>query len=516
MDQFSKLAFVQGIIRFWNTLTSGQKLVTTIFVAASIGLLGVVSVVATRPRMEVLFSGLEPDDAGAIVAKLQERKTPYEISGTAVKVPARDAAELRMELASAGLPRGGNIGFEIFDKTNFGMTEFDQRVSYQRALQGELSRTINELDGVEQTRVLITIPERELFDKQDTHPQASVKVKLRPGSQLGSDQVAGVVHLVSAAVQGMKPDYVSVVDTRGNVLHEAGDTTDGMDPRLSSTQLQVKQNYEREIQKDIQSMLDRVVGPNKAIVRVSAKLDLDRKEISSEVYGEAPSEEPGKPSVEKPAVLVTEQRLTETYGGGAGTGGTKPKVVPEGKSNYERNETTSKYEVSKTTRHIVELPGSVQQVSVAVMLDGSVSMSKIPSIRNAVEAAAGLDLAAGDKVTVESVPFDNSVAKDAEEEFNNLAKKQTYASVGKTVGGVLLIIGFLFFLRMALQQVKIGVPETALRERPAQQSAPVAYDRAASLQEGGVPAAVGAGVSPGPVEHAPEEVAQVVREWISN
>lgn len=515
MEQFAAWGPVQAVRSFWNSLNSTQKTVSGIFLAASFVLLLVVSVVATKPRMGVLFSGLDSQDAGAIVAKLQERKVPHEIAGdgSVVQVPLKDVHQLRLEMATAGLPHGGSVGFEIFDKTSLGMTEFAQRLNFQRALQGELCRTISQLDNVEQARVHVAIPEKSLFKNEEKHPAASIVVKLRPGRDLSSDQVAGIVHLVSAAVEGLKPNYVSVVDTQGNVLSEAGDDAAGLDPRLSASQLQLKQSHEGQVQKEIQSMLERVLGPNKAVVRVNARMNFDTRETNSEMYN--PLGEGGNTGV-----LVNERRFEETYGRESGTVGgvvgvpanSRPTEIGSASSErgYHRTETTNQYQVSKTTEHVVSAPGTVEQLSLAVMLDGKIDSSKIPAIQSAVEAAAGIDIERGDKVIVERVPFDDSALKAQESEMKSLAARETYMSAGKTAAGILLLIGFLLFLRSMFRQIKVAVPARGISPVPQmQQAAATAGD-----EDYGEQAAAPAGSRQG-LDANPEDVARVVRQWIS-
>lgn len=551
MDKFGKLGSVQAIGRFWNSLTGPQKLVTAIFVASSIVLLCVASVMAARPNMEVLFSGLQAEDAGAIVAKLQERKVEYELDGggSVIKVPAKNVHDLRLRMAGDGLPQGGSVGFEIFDKTNLGMTEFAQRLNYQRALQGELTRTIMQIDRVQNARVHIAIPEDRLFDRREKHPQASVVLKLSAGSTLDGDQVAGIVHLVSSSVEGMKPNNVTVVDTRGNVLSEGGDEASPFNARLSASQLETRQAYERQTQKNIESMLERVLGPNKAIVRVSAKLDFDQKETNSEVFEPVKetaqtgsAADTGKAVDGYRGVLLSERRTDETYGpnrsGGssptASVGGIPGKVggkagvtpntspgseatVSEVRGGYHRSESSAEYQVTKTTQRVVQTPGAVQLLSVAVMLDGKVDVGQIPAIQRVVEASAGIDPKRGDRVIVESVPFDDKTAKQEEKEMAAIASKQTYLSIGKTAGGVLLLLGFLFYLKGLLKGISLspaanqGAGNVQLGPAFQQQSAATAYAPVAATPIDG-----GGSTAGGGAPRDPKEVAQVVREWLQN
>jgi flagellar M-ring protein FliF len=508
-----KLGPLQALARFWGTLNTTQRFVTAAFLSLSIVLLGVVTMIAAKPRMEVLFSGLQGTDSGAIVAKLQENKVPYEIEGSVIKVPQKYVHEMRMQLASQGLPQGGTVGFEIFDKGNLGMTEFSQRVSYQRAVQGELARTIGQLDGVEASRVHVAIPEPSVFSDSEKQATASVVVKLRPGCRLGSDQVGGIVHLVSSAVEGLKPNEVTVVDTNGNMLSEAGDEATGLDPRMSASKLKLKREVESQMEKDIESMLERVVGPNKAVVRVNAKINFDRRETSSETYS---------PAGTNTGVLTSEQKLQESYGSGSGTAGGNvgiasvlrqgaPTSSPAGKGAYERVETTNKYEVSKTTERVVKAPGEIEQLSVAVMVDGTVDGAKIATIKNAVSAACGIDATRKDQIIVESIQFDNKAAQDEAKEMASLAAKSGYMSSAKTVGAVLLLLVFLFFLKNTLKQVNISIaPQPTVLQDFATPGG-VAGVSAQAFD----PAGDGGRTKPATGEVPPEEVAQVLRKWMS-
>ena len=519
----SKLGPLQALIKFWGTLNSTQKFVCTAFISLSVVLLIIVSVVATKPHMGVLFSGLEGEDSGAVVAKLQEKGIAYVVQGTTIKIPDKLVAATRMELSSQGLPKSSNIGFEIFDKTNFGMTEFTQNVTYQRALQGELSRTINEIDGVTGSKVLIAIPKPTVFSQEEKAPTASVFLKLRPGTNLSEGQVGGIVHLISSAVEGLKPNNVDITDSEGNLLHEASDEA-GLDPRMSASKLKMKREYEKQVEKDIQTMLERVIGPGKAVVRVNAKLNLDRKESSSELYQPMTTDSTG-------GVLTSEDTTTETYSdknpsiGGtvgirAGVGGNASAISAIQKDGgYERTQKSNRYEVSKTTRHIVEAPGDVEQISVAVLLDSKVDAGKIPAIKNAVIAATGADetVTSKDKISVESVAFDDTAAKAEDKEMKALAAKDTYLGVGKMLGAVLLLFGFLFFLKALLARVNIALPEPVIvQEVPmggmdGNQSAAAVAEAYRKAAESGPVAAAASQIPQMP----PEEVAQVLKKWMT-
>jgi flagellar M-ring protein FliF len=440
-------------------LTPAQKATVSAFAALSIVAVFIVSLLATRPSQATIFSNLGSEDAGAIVAKLEEKKVTYTLSadGTAIKVPEKDVYKLRMDMVNEGLPQGGNVGFELLDKNSFGMTEFNQKVNYQRALQGELARTIKQLSQVADARVLITVPEDKLFSEDKQEPTASVTLKLRPGVTLSDDQVATVVHLVSSSVEGLKPNNVTVADTNGNMLSAGGEESGMATARMSTAQTKLKRDYERMLQQDLQTMLDRIVGSGKSIVRVAAEMNFDHKEITSQVY---------EPLEQGRGVLVSEDQTEETYDGSGPKVGGSPGVpnnlqgasirrVAGNGDNYRRVERSSKYEVTKRVEQTVAAPGNVEKLSVAVMLDEKVESRQVPAIQRTVQAAAGIDDGRGDIVTVQRAKFDNTELKKQEQEMTTAARTATYTGIGKNVLAVLLLIGFMLFLRSLFKQMKV-------------------------------------------------------------
>ncbi len=500
----------------WGRLNPVQKATATMVCLLAVGGLIAAIALASRPQYTVLFSNLNATDAGAIVEKLKESKTDYRLTagGTAIEVPSQKVYDLRIQLAGEGLPQGGNIGFEIFDKSTFGMTEFTQRLDYQRALQGELTRTISQMEPVASARVHISIPEESVFSQKEKEASASVFVKLRPGRQLNADQVAAITHLVSAAVEGLKPSNVAVVDTSGNLLSDFGSGpmgTAGL--RLSSSQLQMQRDFEAQTARDLQVMLEKVLGPGKAVVRVNARMNFDTKQTDNELY-------------DPQGVLVSEEQQEETYKGAPRGMPGVPAIAtsmggPSGITttsasgdNYTRTQSSNKYEVSKRVEHITQAPGKVEKLSVAVLIDGTVSPAMNATIRQAVSTAIGFDATRGDQVTVDSLPFDNSAMKAQEKEIQKEASHDLYMNVGKWAVAIILGLGFLFFLRSFLSNWKpIEVTESypepiPLREvetlelrsaEPAQPHEPVSDPRQA-------------------LEIAkanPEEVAKLVRSWLA-
>ena len=353
-----------------------QRMIVLIALAGSIAGLIAIALWTQQPDMQVLFTNLNPEDAGGIVEKLKETKVPYETTGggNTVLVPSAQVHELRLQLATQGLPHGGGVGFEIFDRTSIGMSDFVQKLNYRRALQGELARTIAQMPEIERARVHLATPERRLFSNDENNrSRASVVLSLRNGQTLAKTQVNGIVHLVSSSVEGLQVKDVTVVDGHGRLLSSAAGSDDAAG--LTGSQLEYQRTVEKDIETRIQSMLERIVGANKAVVRVSSILDFRKVETTEERYD--PNSQ----------VVRSEQRGQEKANGANGVSGGVPGVqsnVPEGtaqepaqtssSNNQTKNETVN-YEISRTVSRVVESSGSIKQLSVAVLVDGIYEMA---------------------------------------------------------------------------------------------------------------------------------------------
>jgi flagellar M-ring protein FliF len=511
VDKIGK--FAGPLAAAWAKLNGVQKATATMMgVLALVGLAVALSL-ATRPQYSVLFSNLSANDASAIVDKLKEQKVEYRVAagGTAVEVPTDNVYDLRLQMAGAGLPQGGTVGFEIFDKSSFGMTEFTQKLNYQRALQGELAKTIGELSPVADARVHLVIPEQSLYSDKEAESTASVVVKLRPGGQLGPEQVAAITNLVSAAVQGLKPTGVAVIDTAGNLLSDASDgPLSGNGLRLSSSQMQMQKQYEGQMARDLQAMLDKVVGAGKAVVRVSARMNFDSTQTDKETY---------LPSQGNQGVLVSQDNMQETYGGGAKPAGAP--AVPAaanaaGAANgtYNRTQTNSKFEVTKQIQHIIQAPGKVERLSVAVLLDGQVNPATGNTIRQTISTAVGLDPVRGDKVTVDSLPFDNTAAQAQDKEMLQQAKREMTMNYAKWGAAVLLGLIFLVFLRSFLTNWR---PIEITESYP--QPLPIGHAEALEMRSDEPAEPALRRIAPRKItelatENA-EETAKVVRSWLA-
>jgi flagellar M-ring protein FliF len=466
----------------FSQFSISQRMIILIALAGSIAGLVAVGLWTQQPDMQVLFSNLAPDDAGAIVDKLKDGKVPYETSGggTTILVPSAQVHDLRLELAGQGLPHGGGVGFEIFDRSTLGMSEFVQKLNYRRALQGELARTIAQMPEVERARVHLAMPERRLFATEQDRARASVVLSLRGGQMLGKTQVQGIIHLVSSSVEGLQARDVTVVDGHGQLLSNAStDETAG----LTGSQLEYQRTVEKDIETRIQTMLERIVGANKAVVRVSSQLDFRKVETTEERFD---------PNGQ---VVRSEQRGQEKASGVNGTSGGVPGVesnVPPGSeaeaaqtsttSNQTKNETVN-YEISRTVSRIVEPIGTVKKLSVAVLVDGTYeavkaaageknavaetvkkyiprSEEEIKRIEEIVKKAMGYSSDRQDQVEVVNIQF----GFGAEEQAGTTAEAPAESwrawlpYVRYAVGGLLFVLLLVFVVRPLMTMLATSAP----------------------------------------------------------
>ncbi|GAB4364507.1 MAG: flagellar basal-body MS-ring/collar protein FliF [Calditrichia bacterium] len=398
--------FRSQLSSYFSNLTVKQKLGFFISVVLGLALIFVLVTWATKPSYDILFTNLSQKDAGTIVEKLQEKKVNYRLEngGTTILVPREKVYELRLAFAQAGLPESSGVGYEIFDKTSIGMTDFLQQLNYRRALEGELARTIEQIDVVERARVHIVIPKESLFQEDQKEATASVILKLRGGTRPSKSVVQGVCHLIASSVEGMRPENITVLDTQGRVLSDNRDPNDLVS--LSATQLEYSNQVEQYLMQKAQTMLDQVVGPGNSVVRLTAQLDFTQVEKSIEEY------DPENTAIRSEEIVEESTPLNSENGG---SGSSRP---PSSKSSS----TITNYEINKTVQRIVEGVGNIQRLSVAVMVnnkkqinktdDGSVSVQYIPRspeemelLADLVRKAVGFQPDRGDQISVVNVDF---------------------------------------------------------------------------------------------------------------
>lgn len=390
--------FLRSLGALWKELGLNQRVSLVMAALAVIAGLVALTVWSRRPDLQLLYGRLSEKDAAAIVSSLQAQNIPHKVSagGGSVYVAADQVYRLRMELASKGIPSGDGVGFEIFDKGQFGLSDFVQRTNYIRALQGELARTISQLEGVRSARVMIVQPEnRLLLTDQNIKPTASVFVELA-SNRLDADAVNSIRNLVANAVQGLQPDQVAVVDNRGRVLSEEL----RQDPTLgtASSQMRYRQQVEDYFAKKIESMLTPVVGNNNAIVRVSAEIETEATTLMQEKYdpegqvvrSQTITEDISNSKEDKPggAVGITANTpAAEKTAADSTAAGQQQKPSSMTESN-RKNRTTS-YEIGRVVTNVTRQPGSIKSLSASVFIaDGGIGADGKPKKRSAEELQA--------------------------------------------------------------------------------------------------------------------------------
>lgn len=427
--------------------------------------------VANRTDYRPLFTNLTSEDAGEIVKKLKDAKTPYQITadGKGILVPSDKVYELRLTLASEGIPQGGGVGFEIFDRKNFGMTEFVQKLNYQRALQGELSRTIAQLTGVEQARVHLVIPEKSLFKDNEKPATASIVLKMKSNRALRDSEVQGVVHLVSSSIEGMDPERVTILDSRGKILSKGGSSD--ATTRMTSAMQETQRTYEKNVEERIQSLLDPIVGGGKSVARVTATLDYKQVERVEEkfdpesiaVRSEQRTEEKGSSTTSSSGVPGVQTNLGRTTAGGGATSG-----------GGSKNDETLNYEVSRSTAKIIEPVGALSKISIAVLVDGKYeapaavkegqtakakytprSPDELQKIETLVKSAVGFNLERGDQLTVQNIPFQDT-GEAGSSETASWWTNPFFMSLAKNLMiGIGFLVLILFVIRPLLASLRL-------------------------------------------------------------
>ncbi|ACZ19568.1 flagellar M-ring protein FliF [Thermanaerovibrio acidaminovorans DSM 6589] len=434
--------------------------------------------VAGRTAYDPLFSGLTMEDQGAVVEYLKEQKIPFKVDpgANAILVPRRNVYEARIALAQMGIPKGGVVGFEIFDQPKMGMNDFQQRVAYARALEGELSRTISKIDAVEEARVSIVIPEQRLFLEEQRPSTASVLVRLKPGREIGQEQVRGIVNLVARSVEGLRPEDVTVVDTSGKVLSDLIHDDNliymsGSDGRaVSSVQRELERQQEQELERKVRVMLEKVFGPGKAVVRVRVELDFDKKSTSRREFIPGPD---GK------GVIRSQQNVEESYtgpgtppGGAPGTTTNIPGYVVNpnqgGNVEYNKTDTVTNYDITTQESQTQSTPGAIKRLSASVIVDGQLDEAASQNLRQTVAAAIGIDEARGDRLVIQAMKFDTTLA---DQMLAQLEAERRQRLIGAALVGLLVLLaaggfGFLWYRRRKLAALARLVPQEGEQKAP--------------------------------------------------
>jgi flagellar M-ring protein FliF len=475
MNQNLSKLFAQ-LRAIWSQLGASQKLTVlaaTFVLAAGLSAL---SVWSSRADYGLLYGGLSDSEAAKVISALDDAKVSYKTGNGSIYVPADKIYTLRMELAGKGIPSGDGVGFEIFDKPNFGISDFVQHANYVRAIEGELSRTISQLDEVEAARVMIVLPENRLLLDKSTYPTASVFVHVRSNSELSQQSINSIRFLVANSVEGLKPNHVAVVDNLGNVLAE--NTDDDSLTGLTDTQLAARRNLEQYLSKKAQDMLDKVVGPGQAVVRVSADINYDTLTQTQEKYDpdgqvvrtETKNEENNDSTTSSTAsgpVGITANINTNSSSQAANS--------PLNNTQDRKTTDTTEYEIGKTTSSTVQAAGGIKRltasVTVAEQMQGTGADRKpvartpeqLDQLTKLVSSALGIDSSRGDTVSLEELPFNDDYATGITQQLNQQQQRDFWVGLGRNaiypvMGVAAFFVLLRVFSRTPVQEIPIGVP----------------------------------------------------------
>lgn len=407
---------ISQVNQFINKLTRNQKIIFGSLLVVSV--LGILSLffISEKNDNKVLFSNLEQTDAAKIVENLKAKGIKYELkdNGSTILVPEETVMDTRLTLASEGLPENSVVGYELFDKTNLGMSEFVQKLNYRRALEGELSKTIVSLDEVKKARVHLVIPEKTLFKADQKTPTSSVTLHLQSGRSISKISIQGIQNLVSGSVEGMKTEDVVVLDSKGKILSEAAIDENSV-AGLTSTQLTQQNRVEEHLTTKVQSLLDGVLGAGNSQVRVSSELDFTRIEQTKTEF------DPEKQVTRSEQNISDKNQTADSLS------------YPYVNMNKDMTNSITNYELSKNVEHIIHDVGAIKRLSIAVMIngvnkviekDGLKTLEYTPrtdeemnKFNQIVKNAVGYDPSRNDQISVLNIPFDNSDLADELDQF---------------------------------------------------------------------------------------------------
>lgn len=491
MASFDPGAVFAQLLAAFMRLPLSQRILFPFLILGSVAGIIAISRWAGRPEYSVLFSDLEPADSAAVVERLRTQNIAYELRGdgrTIAITPPSMVHELRITLSADGIPKHGSVGFELFDSAALGSTTFDEKVKWVRARQGELERTIGAIDAIASARVHISEPEKSIYSKAGSEATASVLIKLKPGKELSKAQTKGIMNLVAGSVDGLKTDNVSIIDTYGNLLSPREDEKEG-DFTAEATRIQYQREIEQGYVRRIEQMLAKVLGPGRVIARVTAEVDYSSNEREEESY------DPGG------QVIRSERSVSEGAAGGAARGGVPgvvsnlsndPKLLApqqgaDESSNSKRNEVVKNYELSRAIIKSSSPRGTLERLSVAVLVDGTyeeiteaaaaeggepvkkqqfrpLTNETMAQIEDLVKSAVGFDVTRGDSVRVENLQF----ARMPEELVTALeSNTHQYLMWGGQVGVSLiaLILLFVIVVRPIMGQLLLPVESEVNLER---------------------------------------------------
>jgi flagellar M-ring protein FliF len=449
--------FFKNLLEKWKGLGKNKKIAFSIMAVGILAALIFGGVTLGKTKYAVLFSNMDSTDAAAVYKQLQSDKVDVKVEGNSILVPKSQVDKIRMQVLSEVELTNGSKGFELLDESKFGETDNQFNANYQRALQGEIERTIKSLPEIDDARVHLVLPDDTEFVKDTSEATASVTIKLKSGQQLSKDQVRALVALVSGSVKNLPKENVEVVDNKLNLLSKDlydsnGDdiNSDDFDATSAEKQQELKENYENQMEKKLLSLLEPVYGKGKVKATVNADLDFDAVQQDSKSYDEN-------------NVVVSEHIVNSSNTDGTQNAGSSP--VDNNMSNTSQTTTTNgnstssevtrNYDVPTVNEKTIKAPGSVKRLTASIVIDGDVDNATITSVRNLAVSAIGYDPQRGDTISVESLPFDTTAEDNAkediaameEEEQQKKTQRLIIAGAIAAVVVVAAIVGFLLWRR---------------------------------------------------------------------
>lgn len=522
---------------FYGGLPQGRKILLGVFLLGFLAILIAIILWSQQPRWSTLYGELSPQDAGQITQYLKEQDIPYRLEnaglGTAVQVPENQVHEIRLQMAAVDLPReGGVMGYELFDQdNNMGMTNRVFDLNYQRALSGELARTIMQMDAVEKARVHLAIPRKQVFSALQDPPAASVTLKMRPLSQLSPAQIVGMSKLVANSVPGLTEKHITITDSSGKLLFDGSTTGDSLaDGELNPKQLAYQRNAEKEIRQNVERILTRVVGAGHVNVQVSARINFDQEQSVSKNF-----EPNANPNGDNTRVLRSEKEITETGQGTepvpAGAPGVTSNVPAyreqqtQSDASYNRRDITRNFEVPETQVTRVKEPGEIERITLSVALNSLSPAINAPegldnndpliqNLKSLASGAAGLDTERGDTLAMYALPFENSDLQQQQEALKQMDQRDFWTQV---IIGTLLalaclaaLVFFLFWRRRQTIEGEAVEEETFFSHYPSLEAPALdpALTEAVSKRQQTVNSLTEI------AEKEPAQMAQLLRSWL--
>jgi len=485
------------------SLSTSQKALVIVMPIAVLTLLSLLLFYAGKPNYVVLYGGLSGEDLNAVLFELDKEGIKYKLSpdGSTIFVPEDKARDLRLKLAAKGIPSKGIVGYEVFDKGSFGVSDFQNQVNFKRAVEGELAKTIMRIEGVDYAKVNIGMPEKSIFLREEDEPTASVLIRLKPGHELSPEQVKAIRNLVALSVPRLSPKKVIVVDDKGRDLTALIEE----DEILKDKELKLKAEFEKNLERKVQRTLEEALGVGTVKVKVSADIDFTKREQKEEIY-----------DPDMTAIVSQQKKKERTFGavvgGVPGAGANVPPgagaLQGAGPLTSEKSETITNYEVSKKEVYTQDPLIKIRRLNVGVMIDSNLKGVDLEKIRQMVQASAGIDPNRGDVLSVVSVPF-----RKPEVEKPPIS----YAEYIKWIALLVFSLVSLLALLIALKKLKKKPVPTAYMP-PVPTSVPSELEELAGVEEIRIKAKEVASIEAISklAKEEPQKVAKIIKAWLKS